>query len=80
MKLQVLGTGCAKCTTLLQNTKSAVAQLGLQAEVLKVTEVNEIVRLGVMLTPALAAEGEVLVSGRVPEVAEICELLRAIPD
>ena len=76
MKIQVLGTGCAKCTLLAEQTERAVQELGLDAEVEKVTEINEILDFGVMLTPALAVDGEVKVIGKVPQIDELKEMLK----
>ena len=73
--LQVLGPGCPKCATLAENAKAAVGQLGIKAEVKKVTDINEITSFGVMMTPALAIDGEVKVVGKVPSVEEIKKLL-----
>ncbi len=75
MKIQVLGTGCAKCKLLAEQTERAVRELGLDAEVEKVTEINEILDFGVMMTPALAIDGEVKVVGKVPAIDELKEML-----
>lgn len=75
MKLQILGTGCPKCKLLAERTEAAAREAGLEAEVLKVTDINEILSFGVMSTPALAMDGKVLFSGKVPEVAELSRLL-----
>jgi small redox-active disulfide protein 2 len=71
MKIQVLGTGCQKCATLASHTEQAVTELGIGADISKVTDLKEIMALGVMMTPALVVDGTVKVSGRVPGVAEI---------
>ena len=75
MKLQILGTGCPKCKQLTANAEAAAEQLGLDCEIEKVTDVNDIMKFGVMMTPALAVDGEVKVVGKVPSPAEIKELL-----
>ena len=75
MDIAVLGTGCPKCDKLTAETKLAVQELGLDAEVRKVTEVADIMSYGVMLTPALVVNGEVKVVGKVPSVAEIKTML-----
>jgi small redox-active disulfide protein 2 len=75
MKLQILGTGCARCKALQANTELAVKALGLDAEVEKVEDIREIVKFGVMTTPALAVDGTVKVAGKVPSVEEIKKLL-----
>lgn len=76
MTIQILGTGCAKCKTLLTNTQAAVQALELSADVEKVEDIQQIIRFGVMTTPALVVDGTVKVAGRVPSVDEIKELLR----
>jgi len=75
MKLQILGTGCAKCNALTQATEQAAQTLGLQYELEKVTDLNRIMSFGVMMTPALVVDGKVKVSGKVPSVDEIKMLL-----
>lgn len=75
MEIKVLGTGCAKCKTLEKSTIEAVSQSGIDATVTKVEDFIEIMKLGVMTTPALVIDGEVLVKGRVPSVAEISQLI-----
>lgn len=77
MKLiQVLGTGCPKCKKLEELTRQAAQELGLECEVLKVTDINAIMTFGVMMTPALAVDGVVKVSGRVPSVEEIKSMVK----
>ena len=76
MNILVIGPGCAKCKTLAQFTEQAVKELGLAAEINKITDLKQIVALGVMLTPALAINGNVKVVGKVPSVAEIKTLLQ----
>ena len=75
MKIQVLGTGCAKCKTLTANAEKAVQELGSDATVEKVEDVREIMKFGVMSTPALVVDEKVVLSGRVPSVALVRELL-----
>jgi small redox-active disulfide protein 2 len=75
MKLQILGTGCAKCNALTQATEQAAQSLGVPYELEKVTELNRIMSFGVMMTPALVVDGKVKVSGKVPSVDEIKKLL-----
>lgn len=74
-KLQILGTGCPKCKKLAQNVEKAAGNLGLEYEIEKVTDVNEIMKFGVMMTPALAVDGEVKVVGKVPGPEELKELI-----
>ena len=64
MDIKVLGPGCPKCHTLEKNTREAVKELGLEAEVSKVTDVNEIAGYGVFITPGLVVDGEVKLRGR----------------
>jgi small redox-active disulfide protein 2 len=75
MKLQILGTGCAKCNALTMATEKAAQTLGVQYELEKVTDLNRIMSFGVMLTPALVVDGKVKVSGKVPSVEELKKLL-----
>ena len=75
-KLQILGTGCAKCEALKQATEKAAQSLGLQYELEKVTDLNRIMLFGVMMTPALVVDGKVKVSGKVPSVEEIKVMLQ----
>jgi len=75
MKIQILGTGCAKCKMLEQNTLEALRVSGIQAEVEKVTDLNEIMNMGVMLTPALAVDGTVKSAGKVLSKEKIIEIL-----
>jgi small redox-active disulfide protein 2 len=71
MKIQILGTGCAKCNALLIVTEKAAQALGLQYELEKITDLKQIMAFGVMMTPALVVDGKVKVSGKVPSVDEI---------
>jgi len=74
INLLVIGPGCAKCKTLAQFTEQAVKELGVTAEINKVTDLKQIMALGVMMTPALAVNGTIKVVGKVPSVAEIKSL------
>ncbi len=76
MKVEVLGTGCTKCKRLYDNVIDAVKTSGIQAEVIKVEELGEIVGRGVLMTPSLFVDGEERVAGRVPTVNEIVEILK----
>ncbi len=76
MQLLVIGPGCTKCKTLAQFTEQAVKELGVTAEINKVTDLKQIMALGVMMTPALAVNGTIKVVGKVPSVAEIKALLQ----
>ncbi len=75
MKIQILGTGCPKCKKLLETTEKAAGESGVGYELEKVTDINQIMSFGVMMTPALAINGEVKTVGRVPSVEEIKELI-----
>ncbi|MCE5298703.1 MAG: thioredoxin family protein [Methanoregulaceae archaeon] len=74
--IEVLGTGCMKCKRLMKNVETAVKELGIDAEIKKVDDIMEIMDRGVMLTPALAVDGEMKISGRVADVKEIKEILK----
>jgi len=74
-KLQVLGTGCPKCRKLAENTEAAAKALGIEYDIAKVTDINEIMKFGVMMTPALAVDGQVKVVGKVPSPDEIKKML-----
>jgi small redox-active disulfide protein 2 len=76
MKVQILGTGCPKCKLLEDHARQAIAAAGLSAEVEKITSVDDIMEMGVMMTPALAVDGTVKSSGRVLSVEQITEILR----
>ncbi|HOY59380.1 MAG TPA: thioredoxin family protein [Verrucomicrobiota bacterium] len=75
MNILIIGPGCSKCKTLAQFTEQAVKELGVTAEINKVTDLKQIMALGVMMTPALAVDGKVKLAGRVPSVEEIKKLL-----
>ncbi|MPN14078.1 hypothetical protein SDC9_161404 [bioreactor metagenome] len=77
MKIEILGSGCQKCTTLTDIAKKAAADLGIKAEFAKVEDFKEIMKYGVMVTPALVVNGTVKVSGRVPALDEIKTILKA---
>lgn len=71
MKIEILGTGCPKCKKLSELTEEAVNELGVSAEIIKVTDINKIIDCGVMVTPALVIDGDVKVAGKIPEKEEI---------
>ena len=75
MEIKVLGTGCAKCKTLEKQTRDAVTELGFSAEIGKVEDIYKIMSFGVMTTPALVINQKVVMSGRVPSVAELKEII-----
>lgn len=65
MKIEILGMGCQKCNDLYENAKAAASELGIEAEFIKVQDIKEIMKYGVMTTPALAVDGVVKFSGKV---------------
>jgi small redox-active disulfide protein 2 len=75
MKIEVLGTGCAKCKTLYESVKTAVNEKGIEAEVIKVEDMPSIMKYGVMSTPALVIDGKVVFSGKTASAAEIQKYL-----
>ncbi|MCH7556747.1 MAG: TM0996/MTH895 family glutaredoxin-like protein [Planctomycetes bacterium] len=74
-KIQILGTGCPKCKKLAENAEAAAKELGIEFEIEKVTDINEIMKFGVMMTPALAVDGEVKVVGKALSQDEIKKIL-----
>lgn len=75
MKIEVVGPGCGRCITTEKNVREALKQLGISAEVSKVTDVTEFAKKGVMFTPGVIVDGQVKVSGNVPSVEEIKQIL-----
>lgn len=76
MKIEILGTGCAKCQKLEELARKANEELGLNAEIVKVKDVKDIMNYGVMITPALAVDGVVKLAGKVPSLDELKKLLK----
>lgn len=76
VQLLILGPGCVRCKTLAQFTEQAAKELGIEYELNKVTDLKQIMALGVMMTPALAVNGTIKVSGKVPSIAELKEILK----
>lgn len=74
-KIQILGTGCPKCKKLAENAESAAKELKLEFEVEKVTDISEMMKFGVMVTPALVVDGQVKVVGKVPSAEQIKQML-----
>ncbi len=74
-KIQVLGMGCLKCNRLYANAELAAKELGLDYEMEKIDDIDRIADMGVMITPALAVDGTVLLSAKVPSVEELKKLL-----
>lgn len=77
MDVKILGTGCVNCKNLEILTRTALDELGLTVEIEKVTDPGEIVSWGVMSTPALVVDDDVVTSGRIPSPAQLKELLRS---
>ena len=75
MNIKVLGTGCSKCKSLEKVTREAVAEMGINAEVEKVEDIVKIMQYGVMRTPALVINEKVAISGSLPSITEIKELI-----
>jgi small redox-active disulfide protein 2 len=75
MEIKVLGSGCTKCKTLEKLTREAVAETGVAAEIEKVEDILKIMAFGVMSTPALVINQKVVLSGRIPSISEIKELI-----
>ncbi len=75
LKIEVLGPGCPRCVTLEKNVRTALDELGLRAEVTKVSDVGEIARRGVFLTPGLVVNGKVASSGHLLSVQQVKKLL-----
>ena len=78
MKIKALGSGCANCQTLEKRTNQAINLLGMDAEIEKVTDYADIAAYGVMSTPALVIDDQVVLTGRVPKVAELQTLLTGV--
>ncbi|MCK9604741.1 MAG: thioredoxin family protein [Candidatus Omnitrophica bacterium] len=77
MKIEVVGPGCARCITVEKNVREAVRQLGISAEVIKVTDVAEFAKKGIMFTPGIIVDGQVKFSGKIPTVDEIKGILKS---
>lgn len=76
MKIQVLGTGCPKCKKLAETAEAAAKELGIAYELEKVTDITEIMKFGIMMTPGLAVDGRVKVSGKLPSLDEVKRMLQ----
>ncbi|MCR4420920.1 MAG: thioredoxin family protein [Exilispira sp.] len=75
MKIQILGSGCINCKKLEENAKMAAQELGVEFEIEKITDINKIIEMGVMMTPGLAIDGEVKSSGKVLSKNQIKEII-----
>ncbi len=77
-RIQILGTGCSRCRDLAANAQKAVQELGIEAEIEKVTEIKDILEFHILMTPGLVIDGQVKSAGRIPSVEEIRQMLVAI--
>ena len=75
MKIEILGMGCPKCKILYENAQTAVKEAGVEAEVIKVEDMDKITGYGVMMTPALVIDGEVKTTGKIPSAEDIKQWL-----
>jgi small redox-active disulfide protein 2 len=75
-KIQILGTGCPKCKKLAEHAEAAARELGIEYQLVKVTDINEIMSFGIMMTPGLAIDGEVKSAGKVTSVKDIKAMLQ----
>ncbi len=76
MKIQILGTGCPKCRRLEENARAAAGEMNTSVEIEKVTDINRITDMGVMITPALAVDGVVKSTGKVLSKDEIANIIQ----
>jgi len=74
-KIQILGTGCPKCNKLAELAQKAAGELNIEYNLEKVTDLNDIMDFGVMVTPALVVDGEVKIAGKVPKIEKIKQML-----
>ncbi|MGI6587395.1 MAG: thioredoxin family protein [Peptococcia bacterium] len=77
MEIKIVGTGCAKCHKLEKMVQEVVQELKINAEIGKISEIKEIVKTGILLTPGLIIDGEVKISGKLPAKEEIAEIIQA---
>lgn len=76
MKIEILGTGCAKCNKLEELAREVIGELAVDAEIIKITDLNEILEYDIMMTPGLVVDGEIVCSGRLPKKDEILSWLQ----
>ena len=76
MKIEVLGPGCPKCHNTEENVKKALLELNKQAEVIKVTDINAMIDKGIMQTPALIIDGNIVIQGKIPTVEQIKQFIQ----
>lgn len=74
-KIQILGTGCARCRMLTANAEKAVQELGLQTEIEKVTDIKDIMKFQILMTPGLVIDGKIKAAGRIPSPEQIKQML-----
>ncbi|MGA2916051.1 MAG: thioredoxin family protein [Sedimentisphaerales bacterium] len=75
-KIQILGTGCPKCKKLAELAEQTAKELGIEYEIEKVTKISDIMKFGVMVTPALVVDGQVEIAGKLPSIEQLKELLK----
>ena len=75
-KIQILGTGCPKCKKLTEFAEQIAKELGIEYEIEKVTKINDIMRFGVMVTPALVIDGQVKMAGKIPSIEEMKNMFK----
>ena len=76
MKIEILGSGCAKCKSVEKLVRNVVEELGIQADIVKIEDLQEIINRGIMMTPAVFIDGEAKIVGRVPTADELKKLLQ----
>ena len=76
MKIEILGTGCPKCKKLSELTQEVIQEIGISAEIKKITNISDIINYGVMVTPALVIDGDVKIAGKIPGKQEITEWIK----
>jgi small redox-active disulfide protein 2 len=76
MKIEILGTGCAKCKKTLEVVERAVKEAGIKAEITKVEDINSIMDYGVMVTPAVVVDDDVKIAGKIPSVDDVKEWIQ----
>jgi len=76
MRIEVMGTGCPRCLSLESIVKQAIGELGITADVVKVTDINTIVSKGIIRTPAMTIEGKVVLEGKVPTIEEVKKIIQ----
>ena len=76
MKIEILGSGCAKCKSVEKLVRDIVKELGIRADIVKIEDLQEIINRGIMMTPAVFIDGEAKIVGRVPTADELKKLLQ----